>query len=135
MIKAHISAANINDRDGAKYLIKGKESKSVKMLWADMGYRGKHFKDFVENHGKQLEIVLRPRKWFWCTQEQVERGEIPEVPSFTVLPKRWIVERTLAWIGRYRRMSKDYEYKIQTSKIMLFVCLVRTFLKRLNKEC
>ena len=125
----------MNDRDGAKYLIRGKASKSVRMIWADMGYRGKHFKAFVKNYGKELEIVLRPRKWFWVTQEQVERGEIPEVPSFTVLPKRWIVERTFAWIGRYRRMSKDYEYKSHTSKIMLFLCLVRTFLKRLSKAC
>ena len=43
------------------------------------------------------------------------------MPSFTVLPRRWVVERTFAWIGRYRRMSKDYEYQIQTSKVMLFM--------------
>lgn len=123
----------MNDREGAKHVIKGKASRTLKMIWADMGYRGKQFKDFVTSYGKKLEIVLRPRKWCWVTQEQVERGEIPTMSSFTVLPKRWIVERTFACIGRYRRMSKDYEYKTHTSKTMLFLCLVRTFLKRLSK--
>ena len=89
----------------------------------------------MKTYGKDLEIVQRPRKWCWVSQEQIERGEIPTMPSFTVLPRRWVVERTFAWIGRYRRMSKDYEYKIQTSKVMLFLCLVRTFLRRLNKAC
>ena len=115
------------------HLIKGKASKTVKKIWADMGYRGKQLKEFMRNKTKDLEIVQRPRRWFWVTQEQIERGEIPVVPSFTVLPRRWVVERTFAWIGRYRRMSKDYEYKIQTSKVMLFLCLARTFLNRLNK--
>ena len=98
-----------------------------------MGYRGKQLKEFMAKRSKDLEVVLRPRKWVRLTQEQVERGEIPTMPAFTVLPRRWVVERTFAWIGRYRRMSRDYEYKIQTSKIMLFLCLARTFLKRLCK--
>ena len=125
----------MNDRDGVKHLIKGKEASTVKKIWADMGYRGKKLKEFISSYGKDLEIVLRPRKRVWVTQEQVEQGEIPEIPAFTVLPKRWIVERTFAWIGRYRRMSKDYEYKTQTSKVMLFLCLVRNFIKRLSRAC
>jgi putative transposase len=125
----------MNDREGATHLVKGKAGKRVKKIWADMGYRGKQLRDFMKMKRKDLEIVLRPRRWFWVTQEQIERGEIPVVPSFTVLPRRWVVERTFAWIGRYRRMSKDYEYKIQTSTVMLFLCLVRTFLKRLCKAC
>lgn len=100
-----------------------------------MGYRGANLKDYANSYGKDLEIVLRPRRRVWVTQEQIERGEIPDIPAFTILPRRWVAERTFAWIGRYRRMSKDYEYKIQTSKIMLFLCLTRTFLKRLSKAC
>lgn len=125
----------MNDREGAIHLIKGKAIKQVKKIWADMGYRGKQLKELMKNKSKDLEIVLRPRRWVWVTQEQIDRGEIPVMPSFTVLPRRWVVERTFAWIGRYRRMSKDYEYKIQTIKTMLFLCLVRTFLKRLNQVC
>jgi putative transposase len=125
----------MNDREGATHLIKGRASKRVKKVWADMGYRGKQLKGFMKIKGKDLEIVQRPRRWIRVTQEQIDQGDIPVMPSFTVLPKRWIVERTFAWIGRYRRMSKDYEYKVQTSKVMLFLCLVRTFLKRLYKAC
>lgn len=52
--------------------------------------------------------------------------------GFKVLPKRWIVERTFVWLGKYQRLGKDYEYKCNTSKTMLFVAMVRNSLKRIN---
>jgi transposase len=52
---------------------------------ADMGYRGKQLKDFMKIKGKDLEIVLRPRRCGWFTQEQIDQGDIPTMPSFTVL--------------------------------------------------
>ena len=72
----------MHDREGAKYLIKGKASKLVKKIWADMAYRGKCLKDLMKVYGKDLEIVQRPRRWFWVTKEQIEKGDIPVVPSF-----------------------------------------------------
>lgn len=132
-MKVHITQANLNDREGAKYLFRGKRVASIKKIWADMGYQGEKLKTFAHSLNKDLEIVKRPRSRVWVTQEQVLLQQIPTMPAFTVLPKRWIVERTFAWIGRYRRMSKDYEYKIQTSKIMVFLCLTRTFLRRFIK--
>lgn len=62
----------MNDREGATHLIKGKASKKVKKIWADMGYRGKQLRDLMKMKGKDLEIVQRPRRWFWVTQEQTE---------------------------------------------------------------
>lgn len=127
-MKVHITRANINDREGAKYLFRGKRVSSI--IWADMGYQGKKLREFARALNKDLEIVKRPRSRVWVTQKQIALQQIPSMPAFTVLPKRWIVERTFARIGRYRRMSKDYEYNIQTSKIMVFLCLARTFLRR-----
>ena len=53
--------------------------------------------------------------------------------GFKILPRRWVVERTFAWINRYRRLSKDYEYCYYTSETFLFVDMTRTMLKRLKK--
>ncbi|MCW5242607.1 transposase, partial [Synechocystis sp. PCC 6803] len=51
--------------------------------------------------------------------------------GFEVLPRRWVVERTFAWFGRYRRLSKDYEYLPTTSETMLYVAMVHLMLQRL----
>jgi putative transposase len=53
------------------------------------------------------------------------------MPRFTVLRRRWVVERTFAWVGRYRRMSKDYEYLAESSEAMLRLVMTRLMLRRL----
>ena len=60
----------------------------------------------------------------------------PEIPrGFHVLKRRWVVERTFAWIGRNRRMSRDYERLIQTSEMLLYAAMARVMLRRLaNKQ-
>ena len=52
--------------------------------------------------------------------------------SFQVLPWRWVVERTLAWFGNYRRLSKDYEYWVTTSDAMLYAAMVHLMLRRIS---
>jgi len=54
--------------------------------------------------------------------------------GFRHLPRRWVVERTLAWIGRYRRMSKDYEYLPSSSEAMVYLTMLRLMLTRLAKQ-
>jgi transposase len=104
-----------------------------------MGYQGKNWRNAAARIGFDLEIVKRPRKSFWVPNTVIDvvkylrdKGiKIPE--GFIVLPKRWIVERTLAWINRFRRMSKDYEYDLETSRSLIFVAMTRLMLKRLDK--
>ncbi len=112
-----VHAADIQDRDGAKLLlnkVKGSFSR-LRLIWADGGYAGK-LVDWVLNiHGWTLEIVKR------------DKG----VKGFQVLPRRWVVERTFAWLGRYRRLSKDYEVLTETSEAMIYACMVHLMVRRL----
>lgn len=54
--------------------------------------------------------------------------------TFEVLPRRWVVERSFAWIGRNRRLAKDYERKVQTSECLMKVAMIRLMLKRLGRD-
>lgn len=114
-VKVH--AANISERNGARLLLeplKNELKRLVKIL-ADGGYRG----------AKMINWVKSMCGWIF---EIVKRNELHR---FVVLPKRWIVERTFGWIGRYRRMSKDYEGLTETSENMIYLCMIKLMLKRL----
>jgi transposase len=100
-------------------------------LWADMAYRGQRLRRWVEAEwGWTLESVQRPRRWGWYPID----GEPPPLPAFTVLPRRWVVERPIAWIGRYRRLSKDYEYLPESSEAMIYLAMSRLMLRRLAQQ-
>lgn len=118
LIEVVVHAANIQDRDGAKLLFE-KLSQAViehlQKVWADGAYRGQLI-DWVQEH---LHILL-----------EIVQSE-PDQQGFLVLPKRWIVERTLAWLGRYRRLSKDYERCLLSSEGVVYVASIHTMLKRL----
>ena len=123
----------MSDRKGAKHLLKSKRLKKVKKIWADSGYSGEELKEIAAKNGKDLEIVKRPAGRIRIYNEKWRAEWIPVERGFTILPRRWVVERTFAWIGRYRRMSKDYEYKTKTSKAMIYLSMTRTMLSRYTK--
>jgi transposase len=67
-------------------------------MWANMGYRGQQLRMWVAHEGGWvLEIVESPRRWGRYPIDV----ELPTTPAFTVLPRHWVVERTIAWIDRY----------------------------------
>ncbi len=112
-----VHAANIQDRDGAKLVFEAIKNKCprLRLIWADGGYSGK-LVEWVQTVCQWvLEIVKRPDK----------------VEGFHVLPRRWVVERTLAWLGRYRRLSKDYEAETQSSETMVYIAMIQLMLHRL----
>lgn len=88
--------------------------------WADTAYRGKELAEWCQQQGDgwSLEVVART----------------PGVRGFAVLPKRWIVERTFGWLSRNRRMSKDYERKVQTSETLIAVAMIRLLVARLGRR-
>lgn len=112
-----VHAANIQDRDGAK-LVVGKAKAvfpTLKHVWADGGYAGKLVGWMRDATGWVLEIVKRNA----------------DLKGFHVLPRRWVVERTFGWLGRYRRLSKDYEQYTDTSEAMIQTAMIHVMLRRL----
>lgn len=90
----------------------------LKLIWADQGYAGKLVGWVKELTGITLEIVKRKDKRL-------------RTQGFEPIPKRWIVERTFAWLGRYRRLSKDYEGKPETTEVWIKVAMINLMVKRL----
>jgi putative transposase len=115
-----VHAANIQDRDGAKLVLNKVKGcfPRLQLIWSDGGYAGK-LVDWVQTicHWV-LEIVRRPEG----------------VKGFQVLPRRWVVERTFGWLGRYRRLSKDYEGLPETSEAMIYAAMIHLMVRRLARH-
>lgn len=112
-----VTPANAGDRFGGKACLAGKEPflPRLEKIWADGGYTGDEFIGWCKERGWLLEIVPRT------------------APGFEVLPKRWIVERTLAWLTKYRRLVKDYERLVQTSEAFIYTAMIHLMVRRLGR--
>jgi putative transposase len=127
-----VHEASIADRDGAKLLLEkvGERLPRMEKVWADRGYNGKIGEWIKERLGWALEIVKPPRRWVRVPANE----EPPAYPAgFIVLPRRWVIERTIAWIMRNRRMSRDYEFLAETTEALIYVAMIRLMLRRLAK--
>ena len=113
-----VHPADIQDRDGAKLVL----SKllglfpRLKLVWADSAYAGQLVDWAYAMGGWMIEVVKRA----------------PHSHSFEVLPRRWVVERTLGWLGRNRRLSKDYEELTESSEAWVHIAMIHLMLKRLR---
>ena len=115
-----VHAADIQDRDGAKLVLEkfiGKSSR-LSLVWADGGYAGKLIEWVKDKCGWVLEIVKRS----------------DDVKGFQVLPRRWVVERTFGWFGRYRRLSKDYEGLTESSESIIYATMTHLMVRRLSRK-
>ena len=133
MLRVLVHPADLREADTAPWLLAAayESCERLQHIWADMAYRSQRRRTWVEDAcGWTLEIVERPRRW-GCYPIDVEP---PPVPAFTVLPRRWVVERTIAWIGRYRRLSKEYEYLPASSETMIYLAMSRLRLRRLARQ-
>jgi transposase len=133
VMKARAHPADLADREGARLVLEPAVAAFPRLghLWADAGYRGKALCEWVtERLGLSLEIVQRRSRWVWVRND----GEPEPIPEgFEVVKRRWVVERTFAWIMRNRRMSRDYEFLAATTEALVYVCMIRLMLKRLAK--
>ena len=120
VIAVVVHAANIQDRDGAKILFSRIRDAylRIRLIWADGGYAG-----------KLIEWVASLRNSNCLRLEIVKRSDA--IKGFYVLPRRWVVERTFGWLGRHRRLSKDYEYLTETSENMIRVAMIKLMVRRL----
>ena len=90
----------------------------LRCIWADGGYAGAlvaWVRQLCPRRGTRLEIVKHGTK----------------LSHFKILPRRWIVERTFAWLGRSRRLSKDYEHSVESSEAFIYLAMTRLMLRRL----
>lgn len=129
MLDAVVHPANIADRDGARLILAGLPATfpTVQRIWLDMGYQGPVLTWAAETLGLTMTVVKRPRRWVRVPVDQ----EPPPLPRFTVLPRRWVVERTFAWLGRYRRLSKDYEQLPATEEAWIYAAMTQLMVRRL----
>ncbi|HYX35156.1 MAG TPA: IS5 family transposase [Oligoflexus sp.] len=117
IIKVVVLQADIQDRQGAMHTIEAAKEKlrSIKIMWADGGYSG--------------QLIEWAKSGFNFILEIVKRSD--DVEGFKVLPMRWIVERTFGWLGRNRRLSKDYERLPSSSEALVYIGMIRLMLHRL----
>jgi putative transposase len=122
-LSVYVTSADVQDRVGAQGLLAGLKAlvPRLKKIWADGAYSGEKLAGWCEEQGGwELEIV--------------ERRSSANTEGFVVLPHRWIVERTLGWLIRNRRLTKDYERMVQTSETFIEVAMIRLILRRLARE-
>lgn len=118
-----VTAANVQDRDGARTLLSILTNKfrRLRVIWADGAYAG-----------TLPTWVPGLRKWGKVRVEIVRKAKGQR--GFAVVPWRWIVERTFAWLGRYRRHSRDYERSTGSSEAMVQVSSIHRMLRLLKKD-
>ena len=112
-----VHTADVQDRDGARLALVRLVGRFPRLerIWADGAYAGKLVLWARNVGGWTLELVRRP-----ANQN-----------TFEVIPRRWVVERTFAWLGRYRRLSKDYEELPQTTEAWVYAAMTGLMLRRL----
>lgn len=117
----HVHPANVQDRDAAPAVIAEPQQAmpSVRKVWADSGYEGPKLAEALASmaDAPDLEIVPKP---------EGQQG-------FAVLPRRWVVERFFGWLGRCRRLSKDFERTIASALAWLQLAVIRILLRRLGR--
>ena len=120
LMRVVVTSGDTQDRDGAKLVLErlAKNDELIKrleLIWADGGYRGALIAWVEETFGWKLEIVEK------------QEGQI----GFQILPRRWVVERTFAWLVRQRRLARDYERLPETSEAFVYIAMIRLMVRRL----
>jgi putative transposase len=120
LLCAVVHATNIQDRDGAKLVFARAKTKcaGIRLVWADGGYAGRLIGWLRQFCGWVLAIVKRDEA----------------VKGWQLLPRRWVVERTISWLNGYRRLSRDYEYWPETSEAFIPIAMIHLMLHRLEPQ-
>lgn len=123
MLSIVVHPADIQDRDGAALVLNKRTRRLfpfIERIYADGGYQGPRVRAAAARTGTwKIEIIKR---------SDIAKG-------FVVLPKRWVVERTLAWISRNRRLSRDFERYARTVTAFIRLAMIRIMLRRLTRPC
>jgi putative transposase len=123
LLAVWICAASVSEKQGAMQLLRyikrvpylADLCRRIKLVWVDGAYRGEQLLDYVKS------------LWGWCWQVVLRSDD---VKGFRVLPRRWVVERTFAWLLQARRLNKDYEKNRRNSQSMVYLAMIALLLKR-----
>ena len=120
VVLARVTAANVQDVHAGKQILVELKKRTIlitrlRKIFADGGYRGELLEWVTAELQAEMEIVLK----------------LGDQKGFQVLPKRWVIERTNAWISRNRRMARDYERLAETSEAFIYILMIRLGLRRL----
>jgi putative transposase len=116
-----VTAASVEDGRAAQDLfadMPGRDYPRLRVVWGDSKYHNYELYDWLSAHRRPYKVAVVSRP--------------PNAEGWVKLPKRWVVERTFAWLGRYRRLSKDYEKLTETSAAMVQVCAIHHMARRLK---
>ena len=147
VLKAKVHSARVPDADGIGLLLGSARVGLSRLshLWVDAGYQGRGKRWAEEAMGLSVEVVRKPKKpvpekvaelWAaeWAKEgKAVDWQKLMPPKGFRVLPRRWVVERTFAWISHNRRMAKDYERLCATGEAFIYAAMTRLMARRLAR--
>jgi putative transposase len=147
VLKAKVHSAKLPDEDGIRLLLEAARGRLPRLshLWVDAGYRGRGKRWAEAGMGLSVEVVRKPpkpvpeevaRTWAeeWAKEgRKVDWQRLMPPRGFVALPRRWVVERTFAWLDQNRRMSKDYERLCATSEAFIYAAMTRLMVRRLAR--
>jgi putative transposase len=147
VLEARVHSAKVPDEDGIRLLLEPARDRLSRLshLWVDAGYQGRGRRWAEEVLGLSVEVVRKPKKpvseeaakaWAreWAKEgKEADWQRLMPPRGFNVLPRRWVVERTFAWLGQNRRMSKDYERLPESSEAFIYAAMSHFMVRRLAR--
>ena len=135
LLNVVVHPANLPDRAGGRLVLDavGETYPRLQRIWADQGYTGTLVRWAAQEYGLSVQVV-------YPEDRQLKRyapDVLPDLgyaPGFQVIPRRWVVERTFSWLGRHRRLSKDYERFASTAEAFVYLVGIRLLLARLTRS-
>ena len=120
LLVAVVHTARLQDRDGAELVCAEAADRypSLRLIWVDEAYQGELEEAIRQGYDFELAVVSRP----------------PGQRGFLLLPRRWVVERSLAWFNRWRRLAKDFEHLTESSEAWIYLASVHHLLKRIRPD-
>ncbi|RZJ56692.1 MAG: IS4/IS5 family transposase [Hymenobacter sp.] len=121
LLVVHVQAGDEQERLGARavFATLGQQVPTVRLVWVDGGYSGPLVQSYGQAIDCQVNVVAKPVN---------QKG-------FAVLPRRWVVERTFGWLGKYRRLAgRDYETTVASSEAWIRICMSHLMLRRLARK-
>ena len=147
LVEAKVHSAKVPDQDGIRRLLEPARERLPRLShpWADADYRGRGKEWAEEALGLEVEVVNRTpkpphekilkawaREWFREGRD-MDFSKLPKRPSFENLPRRWVAERTFAWISHNRRMGRDHERLCATGEAFVYAAMTRLMVRRLTR--